>query len=75
MREFLDERVVTSDDRTLTYEARVAANGLTIVERELAQAAVERSGDDWDTLALIVRDRLAVANPKHLDLPPTITRS
>ena len=32
----------------------------------------DRAGDDWETLALIVRDRLAVASPKHLSLPPTL---
>jgi hypothetical protein len=37
-----------------------------IVERELAAPATRREGDDWNTLALDVRDRLAVANPKHL---------
>ena len=79
VREFLSERVATSDDRGLAYEARVAANILAIVERELAQERVDhgldRAGDDWDTLALLVRDRLAVASPKHVSLPPTIATS
>jgi aminoglycoside phosphotransferase (APT) family kinase protein len=73
VRELLMERVATSDDRGLAYEGRVAANVLRIVERELAQAWTPRSGDDWETLALVVRDRLAVANPQHLSLPPTIS--
>ena len=76
VREFLSERVATSDDRGLAYEARVAANILATVARELAQEHVERTldgaGDDWETLALIVRDRLAVASPKHASLPPTL---
>ncbi len=72
VREFLSERVATSDDRGLAYEGRVAANVLATVERELAQESVERVGDDWETLALVVRDRLAVASPKHLTLPPTL---
>jgi hypothetical protein len=72
VRELLMERVATSDDRGLAYEGRVAANVLATVERELAQEWISRTGDDWDTLALIVRDRLAVASPKHLSLPPTI---
>ena len=75
MREFLSERVATSDDRGLAYEGRVAANVLAIVERELAQESVERVGDDWETLALVVRDRLAVASPKHLTLAPTVAAS
>jgi hypothetical protein len=72
VRELLMERVATSDDRGLAYEGRVAANVLGIVERELAQEWTPRSGDDWETLALVVRDRLAVASPQHLSLPPTI---
>jgi aminoglycoside phosphotransferase (APT) family kinase protein len=72
VREFLTEQVATSADRGLAYEGRVAANVLAIVERELAQAPVDRGGDDWQTLALGVRDRLAVASPKHLSLPPTL---
>ena len=50
----------------LSYQARVAANMLAIVERELAQPARDTSGDDWASLAAAVRDKLAVANPKHL---------
>jgi aminoglycoside phosphotransferase (APT) family kinase protein len=73
VRELLMERVATSDDRGLAYEGRVAANVLGIVERELAQEWIPRSGDDWEALALIVRDRLAVASPNHLSLPPTIS--
>lgn len=72
VREFLSERVATSADSGITYEARVAANILAIVERELAQVPVDRVGDDWDTLALVVRDRLAVASPRHLTLAPTL---
>jgi aminoglycoside phosphotransferase (APT) family kinase protein len=72
VREFLSERVATDTDRGLAYEGRVAANVLAIVERELAQEPVERRGDSWETLALVTRDRLAVASPKHLTLPPTI---
>jgi aminoglycoside phosphotransferase (APT) family kinase protein len=75
VRELLMERVATSDDRGLAYEARVAANVLGIVERELAQEWTPRTGRDWDTLALVVRDRLAIAGPKHLSLPPTISTS
>ena len=66
MREFLTDEVMASDDRRLAYQARVAGNALAIVARELAQTPVDREGDDWSTLALAVRDRLTVANPKHL---------
>jgi aminoglycoside phosphotransferase (APT) family kinase protein len=76
VREFLSERVATNDDRGLAYEGRVAANVLATVERELAQAWTDRGDDDnWTTLALVVRDRLTVASPKHLTLAPTIAPS
>jgi hypothetical protein len=65
--EFLTDQVMTSDDRALAYHARVAANALGIVERELAHPQVTPPGDDWFALARNVRDRLAVASPKHLD--------
>ncbi len=45
VREFLTERVMTSDDPGLTYHARVAANVLGIVERELARQPVARDDD------------------------------
>jgi hypothetical protein len=32
----------------------------------MAQDSHAPAGDDWASLALIVRDKLAVANPKHL---------
>jgi aminoglycoside phosphotransferase (APT) family kinase protein len=76
VQEFLSERVAPDVDGGLAYEARVAANVLAIVGRELAQAPADRSnvgtGDDWNALALLVRDRLAVASPKHLTLGPTL---
>jgi hypothetical protein len=76
VREFLRERVAPEVDGGLAYETRVAANVLAIVERELAhqpvERALDRAGDDWDTLALVVRDRLAVASPEHTTLPPTL---
>ncbi len=75
VRELLTEQVATNDDRGLAYQGRVAANVLAMIERELAQEHVERKGDDWPTLALVVRDRLTIANPRHLTLPPTIIAS
>jgi hypothetical protein len=72
VREFLAEHVATNDDRALAYQGRVAANVLAIVERELAQEHIVRDGDDWETLALTVRDKLTIASPRHLSLPPTI---
>jgi aminoglycoside phosphotransferase (APT) family kinase protein len=63
---FLVDDVATTDDPRLAYQGRVAANVVRMVERELAHPATRREGDDWPTLALDVRDRLMVANPKHL---------
>ena len=67
VRELLADKVVTGNDAALAYEARVAANLLATVERELAHPPVTRDGDDWSSLALSVRDKLIVASPKHLD--------
>jgi hypothetical protein len=58
----------------LSYQARVAANVLAIVERELAQdpgaggtsAGIGGTEPSWDDLARAVRAKLAVANPRHL---------
>jgi hypothetical protein len=69
VRGFLADEVMAGDDRRLAYQARVAGTALAIVERELAQEHVDHRGDDWSTLALAVRDRLLVANPKHLEHP------
>jgi aminoglycoside phosphotransferase (APT) family kinase protein len=63
---FLTDDVAASGDSQLAYQGRVAANVVRMVERELAYPATPRDGDEWDTLALEVRDRLTVANPKHL---------
>jgi aminoglycoside phosphotransferase (APT) family kinase protein len=66
VRGFLAEDVMVNTTGRLSFHARVAANMLAIVERELAHPGTWRDGDDWATLARNVRDRLAVANPKHL---------
>ena len=69
VRGFLTEGVMPATSGRLSFHARVAANMLAIVERELAQGSSEPGGDDWASLARAVRDKLAVANPKHLGLP------
>jgi aminoglycoside phosphotransferase (APT) family kinase protein len=66
VRGFLTEDVMVNTTGRLSFHARVAANMLATVERELAQPGQLRDGDDWATIARNVRDRLAVANPKHL---------
>jgi len=99
VREWLERDVVPSVDGLLAYHARVAANALAIVERELAlgpaQAAAHRErlkalgvrdeaelarqiragelDDRLDEVKAVVwatvRDKLAVANPRHLEGP------
>ena len=66
VRGYLTEDVMPNTTGRLSFHARVAANMLAIVERELAQPVPSREGDDWATLARSVRDRLAIANPRHL---------
>ena len=70
VRGYLTEDVMPNTTGQLSFHARVAANMLAIVERELAQPPREHrgddDGDDWASLAGAVRDKLAVANPKHL---------
>lgn len=66
---FLSEDVMPGTEGRLSFHARVAANVVAIVERELALGAprVARPGaSSWAELASAVRDRLAVANPKYL---------
>jgi len=69
VRGYLTEDVMPGTSGRLSFHARVAANMLAIVERELAQAPVAHTGTDWSSLAMAVRDRLAVANPRHLAGP------
>jgi aminoglycoside phosphotransferase (APT) family kinase protein len=66
VRGFLTEDVMPGTSGRLSYHARVAANMLALAERELAQPPAEHTGDDWPSLARAVRDKLAVANPRHL---------
>ena len=65
--DFLTEDVMPATSGRLAYQSRVAANILSIVERELAQTAPDPPGDDWPSLARFAWARLAVANPKRLD--------
>jgi aminoglycoside phosphotransferase (APT) family kinase protein len=68
VRGYLTEDVMPGTTGQLSFHARVAANMLAIVERQLAQDTPQHTGDDWASLAMAVRDKLAVANPKHLAL-------
>lgn len=66
VRHFLAEDVMSSTSGRLQFHARVAANALATVERELGAPPPRPAGDDWRSIARSVRDRLAVANPRHL---------
>jgi Ser/Thr protein kinase RdoA (MazF antagonist) len=66
VREWLTDDVMPGTAGHLSFHARVAANVLATVERELAQEPRPVEGDDWLALARRVREKLAVANPKHL---------
>ncbi|HVM53352.1 MAG TPA: phosphotransferase [Acidimicrobiales bacterium] len=67
LREFLTDDVMVHTEGRLQFHARVAANVVAIVERELAEPApADSGGSDWASLARTVRHRLSVANPKHL---------
>lgn len=66
VRQHVTDDVMPASSGRATFHARVAANMLAIVERELAQPAPAYDGDDWRSLAEVVRLKLAVANPKHL---------
>lgn len=66
VRDFLTEDVMPATSGHLAYQSRVAANVLSVVERELAQASPDPPGDDWPSLARSAWARLAVTNPKRL---------
>jgi aminoglycoside phosphotransferase (APT) family kinase protein len=70
VRGYLTEDVMPGTSGRLSFHARVASNMLAIVERELAQAPSTWDGStDWPSLAMAIRDKLAVANPRHLAGP------
>jgi aminoglycoside phosphotransferase (APT) family kinase protein len=66
VRRYLTDDVMPATSGRLSFHARVAANMLGIVERELAQPEARYAGDDWPSLARAVHVKLVVANPKHL---------
>jgi aminoglycoside phosphotransferase (APT) family kinase protein len=66
--EFLREQVARVEDRAVNYHAKVSANILGQVRRELGRPAPVGPGDgSWESLALLTRDRLLVVNPGYLD--------
>jgi aminoglycoside phosphotransferase (APT) family kinase protein len=66
--EFLRVQVARVEDRGVNYHAKVSANILAQVRRELARPAPAAPVDEsWDALARLTRDRLLVVNPGYLD--------
>jgi aminoglycoside phosphotransferase (APT) family kinase protein len=68
VRDFLTEQVVPGTDGQLSFHARVAANAVGIVSRELAAPPPPPVTDPSDVIQLArsVAAQLAVANPRHL---------
>jgi len=66
VREFLQGAVLPQTSGQLSFHARVAANAVAIVLRELEVGPFPPDAD----LAGVVAARLAVANPKYFDSPP-----
>jgi aminoglycoside phosphotransferase (APT) family kinase protein len=66
VREFLLGTVLPQTSGQLSFHARVAANAVAIVLRELELGSVPPDAD----LAGVVAARLAVANPKYFESPP-----
>ncbi len=64
VREFLENDVMTSTDGRVKFHARVAANVLAIVERQLRAGQLDAT-HLTGTLEDQVVERLAVANPKY----------
>lgn len=66
VREFLQGTVLPQTSGQLSFHARVAANAVAIVLREMEAGSLPPDAD----LAGVVAARLAVANPKYFDSPP-----
>jgi aminoglycoside phosphotransferase (APT) family kinase protein len=67
VRGFLLSDVVPNTTGRLTYHAKIASHLIAIVKRELSQIPNEPTrDDDWASLAVAIRNKLAVANPKRL---------
>lgn len=65
--EFLRDTVATVEDRNVNYHAKVSANILAQVGREISRPAPEVPTDEtWESLARLTRDRLLVVNPEYL---------
>lgn len=82
VREFLEQEVMPATEGRLSFHARVAANVLAQIERELAGGLPDTSGDaelcaairggsvDLDEVREAIREtvvaKLRISNPRHL---------
>jgi aminoglycoside phosphotransferase (APT) family kinase protein len=67
VRGFLLSDVVPDTTKRVSYHAKIAAHVIAIVERELSQISNETTlEDDWASLAVAIRNKLSIANPKRL---------
>jgi hypothetical protein len=82
VREFLEQEVIPATDGRLSFHARVAANVLGQLERELQNGLPEATGDAdlaqairagsvdftqaYDAIRATVVAKLRVSNPRHL---------
>lgn len=66
VREFLTDEAMPALPADLAFRARVAANAVGIVERELDAAPPPEPGSTPDSLARHVLAKLAVANPRAI---------
>jgi hypothetical protein len=79
VREFLETQVMPSSEEPLRFHARVAANVLAQVERELEHgapsdpradaelcAAIRNGEDVYDAVRASVVRKLRISNPRHL---------
>jgi hypothetical protein len=66
VRGFLTDQVMPATGGQLSFHARVAANALAIVARELELGPIAREAE----LADVVAARLAVANPRYFGPAP-----
>ena len=77
VREFLEHDVMTtSTDKRVQFHARVAANALGMIERELAARIRDGSLDDRldavrEHVRATVYEKLLVANPGYLSADPS----
>jgi hypothetical protein len=68
VREFLVDHVMPATAGQLAFHARVAANVLGMVAREIDAGEIPPVSD----LAANVAARLAVANPRYFDVMPPV---